>query len=93
MDEEKEQNERNKQEQVQEIDLKPEDEGEVNDVPAEEIPYSADWLIAKFGKEEAYTEGCKLAIEALKRGDKETAVALGHGNVELLRRSWRRKKL
>jgi hypothetical protein len=78
------------EERIQKISIVPEEEGPVNNMPADLELHSADWLLAEFGKKHAYAHGVQLAIDALKRGDRKAAVALGHANVELINRGYHR---
>ncbi len=77
------------EDQIQNISIEREEEGPVNNVPADTVLHSADWLIAEYGTR-AYAEGVRLAIEALQRGDRRAAVELGYANVELINRGYHR---
>jgi hypothetical protein len=51
---------------------------------------SADYLIQQYG-DQAYHEGCKLAVVALQLGDRTMTRALAKANIELLQRGYHKK--
>jgi len=49
--------------------------------------FSADDLIQTFG-EQAYHKGLKMAVEALRNGDRESSNRLARANLELIKRGY-----